>query len=116
MEGLLEAQGLRPPLLHMGSSAAVVAGAVAGLGIALVSEDAVRLLLKEDALRIVRVPDLPLVRSWHLVSHEVCQATAALFVRHLLTSTEGHFRPTGERPRLTRALHPPGEVRSGRPA
>lgn len=114
---MLEAQGLRAPLLHMGSSSgAVVAGAVAGLGIALVSEDAIRLLLKEDALRIVRVPDLPLVRPWHLVSHEACQATAELFVRHLLHSAEGHFRPPAERARLTRALHPPGEVRSGQPA
>lgn len=116
MEGLLEAQGLRPPLLHMGSSGAVIAGAVAGLGIALVSEDAVHLLLAEGALRIVRVPGLPLVRPWHLVSHEACPATAQLFVHHLLTSREGHFRQSAERACLTRALHPQGEVRSGRPA
>jgi len=120
MEALLEAQEIRPPLLHMGSSGAVIAGAVAGLGIALVSEDAVHLLLAKGSLRIVRVPDLPLVRPWHLVTRAVCPATAQLFVQHLVDSPEGHFRPsrvqTGRSAPLTRALHPAGEVRSGRGA
>ncbi len=115
MEDLLESQGLRPPLLHMGSSGAVIAGAVAGLGIALVSEDAVHLLLAESALRIVRVPDLPLVRPWHLVSHEACPRTAQLFVRHLITSPDGHFRaPRGAAPSPGRST-PRGRYGPGDP-
>lgn len=92
MEALLQAQELRPPLLHMGSSGAVIAGAVAGLGIALVSEDAVHALLGEGALRVVAVPQLPLMRPWHLVTRAVPTATTRLFVRHLLTATGGDFR------------------------
>jgi DNA-binding transcriptional LysR family regulator len=92
MEALLEKHEYRPPLLHMGSSGAVIAGAVAGLGIALVSEDAVHLLLAEGALRVVRVPDLPLLRPWHLVTRAAPTPTAQLFVQHLLTAADGHFR------------------------
>lgn len=91
LEALLEAQELRPPLLHMGSSGAVIAGAVAGLGIALVSEDAVHALLAQDALRVVRVPDLPLVRPWHLVTGSEPTATTQMFVQHLLTAPHGRF-------------------------
>lgn len=91
LEALLEAQELRPPLLHMGSSGAVIAGAVAGLGIALVSEDAVQSLLAEKALRVVQVPDLPLVRPWHLVTSSEPTATAQMFVQHLLAMRHGRF-------------------------
>ncbi len=92
MEAMLEAQEIRPPLLHMGSSGAVIAGAVAGLGIALVSEDAVHALLADGALRVVDVPTLPLVRPWHLVTQEAPTATAQLFVQHLLAAADGQFR------------------------
>ena len=118
LEALLQAQEIRPPLLHMGSSGAVIAGAVAGLGIALVSEDAVRTLLAEGALRVVRVPDLPLVRPWHLVTRAAPTATAQLFVRHLLAAPGGHFvvgrggSPV-RRDDLPRHLHPAGEARPG---
>ncbi|MGI8536297.1 MAG: LysR family transcriptional regulator [Mycobacteriales bacterium] len=92
MEALLEAQEIRPPLLHMGSSGAVIAGAAAGLGIALVSEDAVHLPLADGTLRIVAVPDLPLVRPWHLVTRDTPLPTAQLFVQHLLAAPGGQFR------------------------
>jgi len=92
LEALLAAQELRPPLLHMGSNGAVIAGAVAGLGIALVSEDAVHSQLADGALRVVRVPNLPLSRPWHLVTRTAPTATARMFVQHLLTEASGHFR------------------------
>ncbi|MEX2291486.1 MAG: LysR substrate-binding domain-containing protein [Mycobacteriales bacterium] len=91
LEVLLAAQELDPPLLYMGSSGAVTAGAVAGLGLALVSEDAVRSLLADGALRVVELPDLPLVRPWHLVTRDVPTATAQLFVEHLLAAPHGRF-------------------------
>lgn len=92
LDALLEEQQMRPPLLHMGSSGAVIAGAVAGLGIALVSEDAVRSLLAQGALRVIQVPDLPLVRPWHLVTRSAPTATATLFLQHLLATPHDHFR------------------------
>lgn len=91
MEALLEAQELRPPLLYMGSSGAVIAGAVAGLGMALVSEDAVQTHLEQGALRVVDVPELPLIRPWHLVTRTEPPLTAELFTQHLL-APGGNFR------------------------
>lgn len=91
LEALLASQELDPPLLYMGSSGAVTAGAVAGLGIALVSEDAVRTLLVEGALRVAELPELPLVRPWHLVTRAVPTATTQMFVEHLLAAPHGRF-------------------------
>lgn len=116
LEALLHAQDLRPPLLHMGSNGAVISGAVAGLGIALVSQDAVRTLLDDGALRVVRVRDLPLERPWHLVTHSTATATARLFVQHLLEAPGGHFRRAANAPAFTPVLHPPGEARAVRRA
>jgi len=111
LEALLDAQDLRPPLLHMGSNGAVVAGAVAGLGIALVSEDAVHTLLRQGALRAVHVPGLPLLRPWHLVTRSACQPTAELFVAHLLAAPAGKLR----RLRPARPVSPGLSTRWGRP-
>lgn len=91
LEALLVSRELDPPLLYMGSSGAVTAGAMAGLGIALVSEDAVRTLLVERALRVVELPELPLVRPWHLVTRAVPTATTQLFVEHLMAAPRGGF-------------------------
>lgn len=92
LEALLGVHEFRPPLLHMGSSGAVIAGAVAGLGVALVSEDAVHSLLAQGSLRVVNLPELPLVRPWHLVTRASPTPTALLFARHLLRAPGGHFR------------------------
>lgn len=110
LQALLHAQDIRPPLLHMGSNGAVIAGAVAGLGIALVSQDAVRTLVDDAALRVVRVRDLPLERPWHLVTHSVATATARLFVQHLLRAPGGHFRRPSKAAAFTPVLHPQGEA------
>jgi len=92
LEALLQARDLHPPLLHMGSSGAVVAGSVAGLGLALVAEDAVRLHLETGAL--VEVPafaDQSLHRPWHLVTHQEYPLTAQLFVEFLLSQARLAF-------------------------
>lgn len=92
LEALLEGQDLHPPLLHMGSSGAVIAGAVAGLGLALVSQEAVRDLLASGALREVALKELPLRRPWHVVTRSALTPTTRLFVRHLLQDPGSPFR------------------------
>jgi len=47
----------------------VVAGAVAGLGVTLVSRDAVARQLAEGELVPVVLPGTPLRRPWHAVTH-----------------------------------------------
>lgn len=55
--------------LTLGSNGAVVAGAVAGLGVTLVSRDAVARQLAEGELVPVVLPGTPLRRPWHAVTH-----------------------------------------------
>jgi DNA-binding transcriptional LysR family regulator len=87
---LLEQLQADPPVLTLGSNGAVVAGAVAGLGVTLVSRDAVRDLVQAGRLVELRVPGTPLTRPWHLVTRRAAPATAELFVAHALA--EGTWR------------------------
>ena len=80
---LLDALEARPPLLAMGSHGAVVASAVLGLGVALVSQDAVVRHLEAGELVLVPVRGTPLSRPWHAVTGRAPTATTRLFVRHL---------------------------------
>ncbi|WP_300007509.1 LysR family transcriptional regulator [Pseudonocardia sp.] len=77
-----------PPCLTLGSHGAVVAAAVAGLGVTLVSEQAVLPLLAAGRLVVLPVPGTPLARPWHLVSAPRSTASAELFVRHVLERPE----------------------------
>jgi DNA-binding transcriptional LysR family regulator len=81
---LLDSLELRPPLLAVGSHGAVVASAVLGLGVALVSQDAVAPHLASGALALVPVRGTPLARPWHAVTGRAPTATTRLFVSHLL--------------------------------
>jgi DNA-binding transcriptional LysR family regulator len=92
LESLLQARDLHPPLLHMGSSGAVIAGAIAGLGLGLVAHDAVRDHLRSGALEEVAVFAEPLLRPWHLVTHQDYPATGQLFVGFLLAEPRFAFR------------------------
>lgn len=97
---LLDALELRPPLLNMGSHGAVVAGAVLGLGVALVSQDAVVRQLADGALVVVPVRGTPLSRPWHAITGRAPTATTRLFVQHLLDPAAGDLgfaRPSGQR-------------------
>jgi LysR family transcriptional regulator, low CO2-responsive transcriptional regulator len=94
---LLSALEIAPPQLTLGSHGAVVAAAVAGLGVTLVSRPAVRAHLDSGALVELAVPGTPLQRPWHVVSQPAPTATTELFVRHLLAHRELGWRAPGAR-------------------
>lgn len=82
----LDSLGAQPPLLTLGSNGAVVAGAVAGLGVTLVARDAVGRQLASRELVVIDLPGTPLPRPWHLVAAPTAGPTVDLLVAHLLTS------------------------------
>ncbi len=83
-EALLAGLQADPPLLILGSNGAVVAGAVAGLGVTLVSRDAVARQLAAGELVQLAVPGTPLRRPWHAVTHQVSPAPITMLIGHLL--------------------------------
>ncbi|MDQ3477363.1 MAG: LysR family transcriptional regulator [Actinomycetota bacterium] len=85
LEALLSARDLDPPRMVLGSNGAVLAAAVAGLGAALVSADAVALELGSEQLVVVPVEGTPLVRPWHLVTGPTPTPATRLFVEHVLS-------------------------------
>jgi LysR family transcriptional regulator, low CO2-responsive transcriptional regulator len=119
-EALLAALDADPRTLTLGSNGAVVAGAVAGLGVTLMSRDAVRAPLAAGDLVELAVPHTPMIRPWHAVTRPRVPAAAGLLVAHLLSRDE----PAGtrwRRPRrhggLTRTAPVPSPSRSSpRPA
>ncbi|GAA4072461.1 MULTISPECIES: LysR substrate-binding domain-containing protein [Actinomadura] len=82
-EAYLADRAAAPPRLVLGSNGAVIAGAAAGLGVALVSRDAVGAELAGGRLVVVDAPGMPLDRPWHAVAGTTLTPTARLFVRHL---------------------------------
>ncbi|OLT11816.1 LysR family transcriptional regulator [Pseudonocardia sp. CNS-139] len=94
---LLDGLDAAPAQLVLGSHAAVVAAAVAGLGVTLVSRQAVRLHLESGALAELPMPGTPLDRPWHAVSQPVATATTDLFVTHLLTHPTSSWQPPASR-------------------
>lgn len=80
---LLEALQLSPPLLALGSHGAVVASAVLGLGVTLVSADAVAHHLESGSLRRIPVAGTPLNRPWHAVTSAAPTASCRLFLSHM---------------------------------
>ncbi|HVL02995.1 MAG TPA: LysR family transcriptional regulator [Acidimicrobiales bacterium] len=87
-EELFENLGISPPTLTLGSNGAIRESVRAGLGVTLISRDAVARELDLGALEEWRGPGLPLERSWHVVGRadEELAPTAALFLERL-TST-----------------------------
>ncbi|MGH3788763.1 MAG: LysR family transcriptional regulator [Pseudonocardiaceae bacterium] len=86
VEAYLRSQDVAPPRLVLGSNGAVVAGAVAELGCALISRDAITDLLADGRLVEVPAPDTPMRRPWHAVAGAYSGASTWLFVRHLHAS------------------------------
>jgi len=82
-QALLAELDADPATLTLGSNGAVVAGAVAGLGVTLVSRDAVAEMLAAGRLAELAVPHTPLRRPWHAVSHRHASAAVELLVEHL---------------------------------
>ncbi|XVQ08987.1 LysR family transcriptional regulator [Spirillospora sp. CA-255316] len=96
-EAYLAERGVAPPSLVLGSNGAVIAGAAAGLGVALVSRDAVGAELAAGRLVVVDAPGMPLDRPWHAVCGPEPTPTTLLFVRHLLDAP-GWTAPEGSAP------------------
>ena len=82
-QALLAELDADPATLTLGSNGAVVAGALAGLGVTLVSRDAVAEALAAGRLVELAVPYTPLRRPWHAVSHRHASAPVELLVEHL---------------------------------
>src|SRR5487761_1240495 len=115
-EALLAGWEADPPRLTLGSNGAVVAGAAAGLGVTLVSRDAVARQLADGGLVVVKAPGTPLRRPWHAVTAGQVPASTALLIGHLLRSADaGGWRPAGPERRAA-AVPDPGGLSSPRPA
>jgi len=92
----LQARGLQPPTLTLGSHGAVVASAVQGLGVTLVSADAVAHLLSDGRLVTIPASGTPLVRPWHVLARPRPNPTTRLFLGHVCDPTPAGamaFRP-----------------------
>lgn len=94
-EALLAQHELEPPRLTLGSNGAVVAGAIAGLGLSLVSRDAVAGHLAAGHLVVVDLPGTPLRRPWHAVVHPGASASVQLLVDDLVHFGNGWRRSRG---------------------
>jgi DNA-binding transcriptional LysR family regulator len=123
IEEYLAAAGLHPPTLTLGSNGAIREALAVGLGVTLLSLDAVGDELARGTLVEVRAPGTPLRRAWHLIARgdEPLAATAELFVRHLLDAGGFEIPPavtrTGEARRPSRRYPRVGETSaSPRPA
>jgi LysR family transcriptional regulator, low CO2-responsive transcriptional regulator len=94
-EALLAELDITPPTLTVGSNGAIRESAAVGLGVTLVSRDAVAQELASGRLAEVRVPGTPLHRDWYLIAHPGrLPLPAARLVAHVLTDGgEGAFHP-----------------------
>jgi DNA-binding transcriptional LysR family regulator len=104
-EELLAQLGISPRVLTVGSNGAIRESVRAGLGVTLISRDAVRRELADGTLREWRCPGLPLERAWHAVgaAGEDLPPTAALFLTRLAApgraATGNRFTALREAPR-----------------
>ncbi|MCA4724964.1 MULTISPECIES: LysR family transcriptional regulator [Mycolicibacterium] len=89
---LLEELDVAPPQLVLGSHGAVVAAAVAGLGVTLVSRQAVQRELVSGALVELAVPGTPINRPWHVVSQAAPTMSTELLINHLLSQPQLGWR------------------------
>lgn len=90
---LLDDLDVNPQHLVLGSHGAVVAAAVAGLGVTLVSRQAVQSQLDSGALVEIGVPGTPLSRPWHLVSQMTPTMSTELLIKHLTSNRGLGWRP-----------------------
>jgi LysR family transcriptional regulator, low CO2-responsive transcriptional regulator len=94
-EALLAELDITPPKLTVGSNGAIRESAAAGLGVTLVSRDAVAQELASGRLAEVRVPGTPLHRDWYLIAHpgRLPRPAARLVALVLKDSGESGFHP-----------------------
>ncbi len=102
-EELFAQLDLSPAVLTVGSNGAIWESVQVGLGITLISRDAVAPQLDTGLLEEWRYGPLPLRRSWHVVGRTAggLDPTARLLLRHLVSHGNAapgcpeHFRVTG---------------------
>ncbi|CQD22935.1 LysR family transcriptional regulator [Mycobacterium lentiflavum] len=85
---LFEELEISPPQMVLGSHGAVVAAAVAGLGVTLVSRRAAQRELDAGVLVELSVPGMPLDRPWHVVTQSQCTGSGELLITHLIAHRE----------------------------
>ena len=92
-EELLDEMGIGPRTLTLGSNGAIRESVQVGLGITLISRDAVARELDEGTLAEWRCAALPRHRAWHVVAraNEHLPATAGLFLTHLVAAGADGF-------------------------
>src|SRR4051812_6373737 len=92
-EELFDELGVDPRTLTLGSNGAIRESVQVGLGITLISRDAVARELDEGAMEEWRCADLPRQRAWHVVAraNEHLPATAGLFLTHLVGAGQDGF-------------------------
>jgi DNA-binding transcriptional LysR family regulator len=90
-EEVLEDLGVSLPTLTLGSNGAIRESVQVGLGITLISRDAVARELEEGSLEEWRCPPVPLRRTWHLVARAGDQLppTAQLMLAQLADPANG---------------------------
>lgn len=89
---LLDELEVSPPQMVLGSHGAVVAAAVAGLGVTLVSRQAVRREVDMGSLVELPVPGTPLNRPWHIVTQAASTGSTELLIAHLLAHRDLGWR------------------------
>ena len=90
-EALLADLDLAPPTLTVGSNGAICESAAVGLGVTLVSRDAVAQELASGRLAEIRVPGTPLHRDWYLIANPGrLPLPAARLVAHVLQESDFH--------------------------
>lgn len=95
-DALLADLDISPRTLMVGSNVAIRESAQVGLGVTLLSRDAVSAELADGRLAAIGVPGTPLHRDWYLVAHPgPLVPAAARLVHHALTG--GGFRQPGRR-------------------
>jgi DNA-binding transcriptional LysR family regulator len=112
-EALLADLDITPPTLTVGSNGAIRESAAVGLGVTLVSRDAVAQELASGRLAEVRVPGTPLHRDWYLIAHPGrLPLPAVRLVAHVLKdSGESGFHAPG--PATEDPAGDPAEDRAG---
>jgi len=91
---LLDELEVSPPMMTLGSHGAVVAAAVAGLGVTLVSRQAVRRELDSGSLVELPVTGTPMDRPWHIVTQSTPTGSTELLINHLLAHRELGWQAT----------------------
>jgi LysR family transcriptional regulator, low CO2-responsive transcriptional regulator len=97
-DALLTELDIAPPTLMVGSNGAIRESASVGLGVTLISRDAVAAELAYGRLSELPVPGTPLHRDWYLVAHPDLPPAGQMLLGHVLS--HGGFRPPTVNPGL----------------